>query len=105
MFELNKIYLGSALRIALGLGLALGIVSCLVFVFIFGINEYRYMDFSDLSMWGGFLSMMGFVFVASVVGWLLSTLVIVLVYNLIAREFGGVEIDLEKVEGGIVERQ
>jgi hypothetical protein len=110
MFELHKIHLGPAVRVAAIMGLVIGLV---FFVLSFGYlllqNAFSYSRYSYsygdpygynslYREWSQLSAMFGVVLLMSVISSVVLALITVPLYNLLAEHVGGFAIDLERVK-------
>ena len=92
MFELKKIHLLSALKVAAILALMVGIAGVAIYFITYSFNNYGYYNIEAL------LFMPLGIFLASGISFVVVTVVVVPIYNLIAEHFGGIEIDLVRAD-------
>ena len=101
MFEIHKIHLIPALRIAAVMGAVIGLCSVLIFVLstaIFGGMFFGYYSSYFLRQLQGLALPAAVVFLVSIVFSVVGTLIAIPIYNFIAQEFGGFAIDLRKLD-------
>ncbi len=92
MFELKKIHFLSALKVSAALGATVGVAALAIYFVIFSFNNYGYYGANELV----FVPLI----ILAISGGTLVALsaIVVPIYNLIAEHFGGVEIDLARID-------
>lgn len=96
MFEVYKIDLPSALRVAAVFGALMGVVTALLFTLLSSFWSYGAIDYWLVNYGGAALLYGGVMIAANVIGALIFTLVAVPLYNFLAEEFGGFHVDLRR---------